>query len=241
MQTLFPQESTEARAQLVERYRCHFLELDDTAMPLFPGVAEGLSRLAERGLLLAVATGKSRRGLDRVLDETGTRHLFVASRCADEAFSKPHPQMLEDILEVTGMEPGRALMVGDTVYDMQMAHNARVAGLGVSYGVHARDELLANGALACLDSPAFVVRHAGQAHAYLNRCAHRLVELDWEEGQFFDYEKQHLVCATHGALYDPATGLCIAGPCRGASLVALAVRETEGGVWLAATHHLMVK
>jgi nitrite reductase/ring-hydroxylating ferredoxin subunit len=89
--------------------------------------------------------------------------------------------------------------------------------------------------------PAFIVRHAGQAHAYLNRCAHRLVELDWEEGQFFDYEKQHLVCATHGALYDPATGLCIAGPCRGASLVALAVRETEGGVWLAATHHLMVK
>lgn len=89
--------------------------------------------------------------------------------------------------------------------------------------------------------PAFVIRHAGQAHAYLNRCAHRLVELDWEEGQFFDYEKQRLVCATHGALYDPATGLCIAGPCRGASLVALAVRETDGGVWLAATHHVMVK
>lgn len=152
MQTLFPQETTEARAQLVERYRCHFLELDDTAMPLFPGVTEGLSRLAERGLLLAVATGKSRRGLDRVLDETGTRHLFTASRCADEAFSKPHPQMLQDILEATGLEPGRALMVGDTVYDMQMARNARVAGLGVSYGVHARDELLANGALACLDS-----------------------------------------------------------------------------------------
>jgi phosphoglycolate phosphatase len=153
---LFPEEPPARRLDLIDRYRIHFLERDDTAMPLFPGVVEGLHGLANRGLLLAVATGKSRRGLDRVLDETGTRALFVATRCADEAFSKPHPQMLDDILGATGVPRARALMVGDTVYDMQMAHNAGVAGLGVSYGVHARDELLANGALACLDTFAAV-------------------------------------------------------------------------------------
>jgi phosphoglycolate phosphatase len=150
--TLFPNESPTRRLQLIEHYRVHFLERDDTAMPLFPGVIEGLAGLAGRGYLLAVATGKSRRGLDRVLDQTGTGALFAATRCADEAFSKPHPQMLDDILDATGIERARALMVGDTVYDMQMAQNAGVAGLGVSYGVHARGELLAHGALACLDS-----------------------------------------------------------------------------------------
>lgn len=152
MQSLFPAEPAAGHARLVERYRVHFLELDSTDMPLFPGVAEGLARLNDQGYLLAIATGKARRGLNRVLDETGMRHLFASSRCADEAFSKPHPKMLEDILDETGIEAGRALMVGDTVYDMQMARNAQVAGLAVSYGVHARERLLECGALACLDS-----------------------------------------------------------------------------------------
>jgi len=152
MQVLFPGSSAGDQAQLVERYRRHFLELDNTAMPLFPGVAAGLTQLADQGYMLAVATGKARRGLNRVLDETGMRQLFVTSRCADETLSKPHPQMLEEILDQTGVESGRALMVGDTVYDMQMAQNARVAGLGVSYGVHARERLLECGALACVDS-----------------------------------------------------------------------------------------
>jgi phosphoglycolate phosphatase len=152
MCTLFPNETDARRADLTDRYRVHFLERDETAMPLFPGVADGLHELAARGYLLAVATGKSRRGLDRVLDETGTRHLFTVSRCADEAYSKPHPQMLEEILDYTGRTAAQSLMVGDTEYDMQMARNARVAGLGVSYGVHARERLLDNGALAVADS-----------------------------------------------------------------------------------------
>lgn len=152
MQALFPAEPDERHAQLIERYRQHFLELDQTAMPLFPGVREGLASLTEQGYLLAVATGKARRGLDRVLDETGTRHLFVTSRCADEAFSKPHPRMLEDILAMTGVDRQQAIMVGDTVYDMQMARNAGVAGLAVSYGAHPREQLLDSGALACLES-----------------------------------------------------------------------------------------
>jgi phosphoglycolate phosphatase len=152
MQVLFPEQATARRAELVERYRRHFLELDTTGMPLFPGVTQGLTQLTAQGYLLAIATGKARHGLDRVLDETGMRHLFVSSRCADEAYSKPHPQMLEDILDQTGVDAGRALMVGDTVYDMEMARSANVAGLAVSYGVHARERLLDCGALACLDS-----------------------------------------------------------------------------------------
>jgi len=152
MQVLFPEQTPDRRTDLVERYRQHFLELDKTGMPLFPDVTQGLTQLSQQGYRLAIATGKARRGLDRVLDETGLRHLFVSSRCADEAFSKPHPQMLEDILGHTGVDAGRALMVGDTVYDMEMARSAKVAGLAVSYGVHARDRLLGCGALACLDS-----------------------------------------------------------------------------------------
>jgi len=152
MQVIFPHQAPNRRTELVERYRRHFLELDNTGMPLFPGVTQGLSALTAQGYLLAIATGKARRGLNRVLDETGMHHLFVSSRCADEAFSKPHPQMLEDILDETGVDADRALMVGDTVYDMQMARGAQVAGLAVSYGVHTRERLLDSGALACLDS-----------------------------------------------------------------------------------------
>jgi phosphoglycolate phosphatase len=152
MATLFPDESGESRAALTDRYRVHFLEYDNTPMPLFPGVREGLEKLAGRGFLLAVATGKARRGLERVLDETGTRELFVATRCADEAFSKPHPKMLEDILDVTGLHAGQALMIGDTVYDMQMARHAGMPALGVSYGVHLPEKLKEDGALAVLDS-----------------------------------------------------------------------------------------
>jgi len=152
MEALFPSADRGARSELVARYRTHFLELDATDMPLFPGVVEGLSDLSRQGYLLAIATGKARRGLDRVLDETGIRHLFVSSRCADEAFSKPHPRMLEEILNETGTETRRAIMVGDTEYDMQMARNASVSALGVSYGVHARERLLESGALACVDS-----------------------------------------------------------------------------------------
>lgn len=158
VEALLPGESPATRERVVERYREHFLRLDTTDSELFPGVHVGLEDLSCRGYLLAVATGKSRRGLDRVLAQTALGDLFVATRCADEAFSKPHPQMLQDILEVTGMEPGRALMVGDTVYDMGMARNAGVDGLAVTYGVHAREQLLPFSPVACLGSFAEVHR-----------------------------------------------------------------------------------
>ncbi len=162
VQSLFPDESPTTHARLIERYREHFLHHDQTAMPLFPGVRDGLESLSSRGYLLAVATGKARRGLNRVLNDTRLTHLFAATRCADEAFSKPHPRMLEDVLAVTGINAARALMVGDTVYDLQMARSAGVAALAVTYGVHGREELEAETPLACLDS-------FDAVHAWLTR------------------------------------------------------------------------
>lgn len=149
---LLPQADNGVRARVVERYRQHFLHLDQTGMELFPGVREGLEELAGQGYLLAVATGKARRGLDRVLRATDTAHLFRATRCADEAFSKPHPRMLEDILEQTGLGADQALMIGDTTYDLQMARHAGMNSVAVTYGVHDRDLLTEHGPLACLDS-----------------------------------------------------------------------------------------
>ena len=149
---LLPGVDHALRARVVARYRERFLHIDQTAMPLFDGVRAGLEEFARRGYLLAVATGKSRRGLDRVLQETGMGALFVATRCADEALSKPHPKMLHDLLDYTGLKSERALMVGDTTYDLEMARTAAMDSLAVSYGVHSREALLARGPLACFDS-----------------------------------------------------------------------------------------
>ncbi len=149
---LLPRVDEAMRERVVARYREHFLHIDQTASPLFDDVRTGLEMLANQGYLLAVATGKSRRGLDRVLEQTGLGGLFVATRCADEAYSKPHPKMLEDLLDHTGLEPDRALMVGDTIYDLQMARAVPMDSLAVSYGVHNREQLLAHGPLACFDS-----------------------------------------------------------------------------------------
>jgi nitrite reductase/ring-hydroxylating ferredoxin subunit len=80
--------------------------------------------------------------------------------------------------------------------------------------------------------PAFAVRHGARVFAYLNRCAHKLVELDWQEGEFFDAEHRYIMCATHGALYDPATGACVGGPCRGATLTVVPIHEADGMAWL---------
>lgn len=149
---LLPEADPDTRRRVAERYREHFLFLDDTEMELFPGVREGLETLASAGFRMAVATGKARRGLDRVLRETRTSAFFCTTRCADEAGSKPHPRMLHDILAHTGVAPARAVMVGDTTYDLQMASAASLASLAVSYGAHDRERLLAHGPLACLDS-----------------------------------------------------------------------------------------
>ena len=151
LNALFPEIEPHQIAPLTEAYRHHFVHADNTPMPMFEGVESLLTSLAEQEYWLAVATGKSRRGLDRVLDEYNLRHHFHVTRCADECFSKPHPLMLEEIMGYVGVEANQALMVGDSEYDILMAQNAGVDALGVSYGVHERTRLMASGALGCLD------------------------------------------------------------------------------------------
>ncbi len=149
--TLYPGSDGQLLQQLTERYRYHFLVADPTPSELFEGAAATLRQLADQGYLLAVGTGKGRQGLDKVLRDTGLGPLFHATRCADETFSKPHPQMLLELMEVLGVEPGATLMIGDTEYDMEMARNARTGALAVSYGVHAPSRLQKHAPLGCID------------------------------------------------------------------------------------------
>jgi phosphoglycolate phosphatase len=152
IEVLYPGSSEASQDSLIARYRHHFLVADPTPSPLFPGAVELLESLNDAGYLLAIATGKGRSGLDRVLNETGLGPLFVTSRCADEAFSKPHPQMLEDIMAFTGSEPAETLMIGDTEYDMEMATNAATHALAVSYGVHEIERLLKHKPLGAINA-----------------------------------------------------------------------------------------
>ncbi len=135
--------------KIVDRYRHHFLERD-TGTTLFAGVKEMLGELRDRGHVLAVATGKSRRGLDRALTATGLTTYFSATRCADEGFSKPHPGMVKAVLEATAVTTDRALMIGDTTHDMLMARNAGMARVAIAHGAHEEAELLEYKPLACV-------------------------------------------------------------------------------------------
>jgi phosphoglycolate phosphatase len=128
--------------RLVERYRVHF-HARDTQTVLFDGVREGLDELRSAGFLLGIATGKSRRGLDRALATTGLGPVFQGSRCADEGHTKPHPGMLHQLMSDFGVEAQAALMIGDTTHDLEMARSAGVDGLGCAYGAHPRAALVA--------------------------------------------------------------------------------------------------
>jgi phosphoglycolate phosphatase len=126
----------------------------------FPGAEEGLASLAGRsGLVLAVATGKSRRGLDRELDLLGARRWFTATRTADCSKSKPDPQMLLDLLDETGTAPGACLMVGDSLLDLRMAAAAGVRSLAVGFGAEPEEDLLRGGSVCCVgDWPSLVAK-----------------------------------------------------------------------------------
>lgn len=157
METLFPEESPDRYRGFIDAYREHFLSRQASPVTLFPGAAEVLGWLQAGGYTIAVATGKSRRGLDRELEESGLDTLVQVSRCADEAPSKPHPQMLHDVLELAQTEPHDALMIGDTTYDLQMARDAGVDRVAVSYGAHEIARLLEFHPLEVVDS-LFVLR-----------------------------------------------------------------------------------
>jgi phosphoglycolate phosphatase len=152
MNRLFPESDQPLRQSLTARYRHHFLGNEHSPSTLFPGAMDTLLDLHGQGYLLAVATGKGRAGLESVLVETGCKRLFHATRCADETSSKPDPQMLHEIMADLGIPTTQTLMIGDTEYDMHMAHNAGAAAIAVSCGVHERARLLQCDPLACLDS-----------------------------------------------------------------------------------------
>jgi phosphoglycolate phosphatase len=152
MERLYPELSADDKEQVRLHYIQHFLAADQTPSPFFPGVIEGLERLRDEDFAMAVATGKSRRGLNRVLDKLDMQKYFDASRCADETQSKPHPLMLHELLIEMSVSADKAVMIGDTEYDMEMAQNANVPSVAVSYGAHHIDRLKPFNPLLCTDN-----------------------------------------------------------------------------------------
>lgn len=151
VEVLSPGSDEQMCGRILEGYRKHWFATYRDMSLLFNGVRDMLRDLGAEGYLLAVATGKSRRGLDYALEQTGLHEIFHATRTADETFSKPHPQMLLDILDQLGVPAREAVMVGDTTYDLEMARGARMDAVGVCSGGHSREELERLGPLACLD------------------------------------------------------------------------------------------
>jgi len=137
--------------RMVERYRHHYLGRAEE-LTLFEGVPSMLEDLAQEGYFLAVATGKSRVGLNRAMHAAQLLSIFDATRCADETFSKPHPAMLQELTRELGQDIKRTLMIGDTTHDLQMARNAGAAGVAVGYGAHSTAELMAFDPLFCAGS-----------------------------------------------------------------------------------------
>ena len=129
-------------AAIVQRYRLLYAQLQVIPSPLFEGAKATLAQLAEAGYLLAVATGKSRRGLDRALEESGVGDYFATTRCGEEAAPKPDPAMLRDILWDLDTSPQQTLMVGDTEFDLLMAAAARTHAAAATYGAHGRERLV---------------------------------------------------------------------------------------------------
>jgi phosphoglycolate phosphatase len=146
-----PGLTAEQQSALVERFRHHYLSRDQSLRP-FPGMTEVLGTIKEKGLPLAVATGKSRVGLERAFDATQTRHYFETSRCADETDPKPAPTMVLEICEELCVDPSAVLVIGDTTHDIFMARSAGASALAVGYGAHRKEDLLEANPLGLMHS-----------------------------------------------------------------------------------------
>ena len=159
MQAAMPNIEPALLPKMVERYRFHYLSKHHELV-LFDGVSEMLSELSQDGYFLAVATGKSRVGLNRALNAVGLLSLFDATRCADETFSKPHPAMLHELTRELGQDLKRTVMVGDTTHDLMMANNAGAAAVAVEYGAHPVEQLK-----AC--NPRYSAGNVAELHRWL--------------------------------------------------------------------------
>jgi phosphoglycolate phosphatase len=163
MQAVMPDIDAALYPRMAERYRYHFLTKDHELV-LFPGVRDMLTELSQEGYFLAVATGKSRVGLNRALNGVGLLSMFDATRCADETFSKPHPAMLQELTRELGQDMRRTVMIGDTTHDLLMANNAGAAGIAVEYGAHPLNQLQ-----AC--RPKFSAKSVQELHQWLSENA----------------------------------------------------------------------
>jgi len=159
MQAAMPNIDPALYPRMIERYRYHFLTKDHELV-LFQGARAMLEELSQLGYFLAVATGKSRVGLNRALNAAGLLSMFDATRCADETFSKPHPAMLQELTRELGQDMRRTVMIGDTTHDLLMANNAGAAGIAVEYGAHPVQQLQ-----AC--RPVFTARNVPELHQWL--------------------------------------------------------------------------
>lgn len=133
-------DETQAQA-LAAQYRTNYFA-GEQEIPLFDGAKNLITELGRRGHKQAVATGKGRRGLNLALERSTVANYFQATRTVDECFSKPHPQMLDELMDLLVVTPERTIMVGDSTYDLQMAQNAGVQSLAVTFGAHSSEELL---------------------------------------------------------------------------------------------------
>lgn len=163
MQAAMPDIDPHYYPRMVERYRYHYLSKDHELV-LFDGALEMLKDLAQQAYFLAVATGKSRVGLNRAMNAVGLLSLFDATRCADETFSKPHPAMLQELTRELGQDMRRTVMIGDTSHDLLMANNAGAAGIAVQYGAHPPEQLD-----AC--QPIFSAASVDELHRWLSEHA----------------------------------------------------------------------
>jgi phosphoglycolate phosphatase len=162
VQLLFPDMNKDFVRRFTHCYRCRYTNIPTEKQHTFPGIKNLLQELHEEGFLLAVATGKGRSGLDRVLESTQLRHFFHSSRCADETLSKPNPKMLLELMNELAVEPKQMLMVGDSAIDMEMANNAGTACVAVTYGVH-------NAAKLCLYQPCAMAHSVAHLRQHLLR------------------------------------------------------------------------
>jgi phosphoglycolate phosphatase len=151
IEKLHPELDATSVEQVAAAYKQHYLYENPIQAQLFDGVTDMLDELISIGYQLAIATGKSRIGLDRALQEHSMQSYFVTTKCAGENLSKPHPEMLLNILHELDASPEQTLMIGDSEHDLMMANNAQVDSVAVSHGVQEADVLMAHRPLVCLD------------------------------------------------------------------------------------------
>lgn len=154
VQALYPEADSPVQQGIIADYSQSYFSKQLSQNDFFPGVYQMLTRLKTAGYRMAVATGKTREGLNKALAATATEALFDITRCADETASKPNPLMLHEIMHHTGTPPAKTLMVGDSIHDLQMALNANIASIGVICGANSEESLRIYDPLLCLQQPA---------------------------------------------------------------------------------------